>query len=227
MDKTHKSQHSCQTCEHRSESALCSSPQVNEVIERIKVPCHFKADQVVFAQGSDPLGLYAVQSGLVKLEVVSEAGAAHTTRLIGPGGILGYRSLFSHESYHASAISVDSSELCFIPKQEVFSIFHHHPDVAMSFMNMMCKDLRYAEEKWVDQIDKDAAERTAEAVLFLQDHFHSQNWTRREIAQWAGTTPETVMRSLAQFEKDGLIAQEGRKIRIVNRSDLEKKAYKA
>lgn len=78
-----------------------------------------------------------------------------------------------------------------------------------------------AEEKWVGQMDKGAPERVAEALVFLQDHFSQQQWTRREIAQWAGTTPETVIRTLAQFEKDGLIDQsDGRNIRILSKERL-------
>ncbi|MNL55757.1 transcriptional regulator FixK [compost metagenome] len=74
-------------------------------------------------------------------------------------------------------------------------------------------------------MDKGASERIAEALLFLQDHFKHQNWTRREIAQWAGTTPETVIRTLAQFEKEGLIDQsDGRSIRILLKEKLQERA---
>jgi len=82
-----------------------------------------------------------------------------------------------------------------------------------------------AKEKWMDQMDKGASERIAEALLFLQDHFSHQNWTRREIAQWAGTTPETVIRTLSQFEKEGLIDQtDGRSIRILSKEKLRERA---
>jgi CRP-like cAMP-binding protein len=78
----------------------------------------------------------------------------------------------------------------------------------------------------MDQMDKGASERVAEALLFLQENFANQNWTRREIAQWAGTTPETVIRTLAQFEKENLIHQkEGRHIEIINRDELKVRAH--
>ncbi|MCK6599626.1 MAG: helix-turn-helix domain-containing protein, partial [Bdellovibrionaceae bacterium] len=64
-----------------------------------------------------------------------------------------------------------------------------------------------------------------EAILFLQDHFKDQLWTRKEIAQWAGTTPETVMRTLSQFEKEGLIDQSGRRIIIIKRDKIQEKAH--
>ncbi|MBV2167885.1 MAG: Crp/Fnr family transcriptional regulator [Bdellovibrio sp.] len=215
---------SCQTCGMRNESLLCSSPDVLLMVEKARVTCRFKAGQVIFYSGNDPLGIFTIQEGLVKLEVMSPSGAAHTLRLVGPGGALGYRSLFAQEPYHASAVAVEDCELCFIPKADIMNIFKSYPHLAMKLLSHISKDLRMAEEKWMDQMDKGASERIAEALLFLQEHFAHQNWTRREIAQWAGTTPETVIRTLSQFEKEGLIDQtDGRSIRILSRDLLRER----
>lgn len=195
------------------------------MVEKARVSCRFKAGQIIFYSGNDPLGIFTIQSGLVKLEVTSASGAAHTLRLVGPGGTLGYRSMFANEPYHASAVAVEDCELCFVPKAEIMNIFKSYPELAMKLLSHISKDLRMAEEKWMDQMDKGASERIAEALIFLQDHFAHQNWTRREIAQWAGTTPETVIRTLSQFEKDGLIDQtDGRSIRILSRDRLKDRA---
>ena len=178
----------CQTCGMREESLLCSTIEALPLIDQAKVMCRYKAGQTIFYADNDPLGIFTITKGLIKLEVVSPSGSAHTLRMVGPGGALGYRSLFSGEPYHASAIAMEDVELCFIPKAAVMNIFKQDP---------------------------------AEALLFLQDHFTHQGWTRREIAQWAGTTPETVIRTLAQFEKEGFIDQsDGRSIRILNRDKL-------
>lgn len=214
----------CQTCGMKDESILCSFPDAIDAIQQARVSCRFKAGQVIFYAGNDPLGIFTIQSGLVKLEVTSQTGAAHTLRLMGPGGALGYRSLFANEPYHASAIAVEDCELCFIAKADIMHVFSKHPEMALKLLEHVSKDLRIAEQKWMGQMDKGAAERIADALLFLQDHFAHQSWTRREIAQWAGTTPETVIRTLAQFEKEGLIDQtDGRNIRIVSRDKLRER----
>jgi CRP-like cAMP-binding protein len=85
---------------------------------------------------------------------------------------------------------------------------------------MFSQELKQAERRIVSMADKDATERTAEALLFLKENFPDQTWTRKEIAEWAGTTPETVMRVLARFEDDGLIEQKGRLIKLVDRDGL-------
>ncbi|MFP5519728.1 MAG: Crp/Fnr family transcriptional regulator [Bdellovibrionia bacterium] len=216
----------CATCGNKLDNIICSSgPDVVEILERSKVMTKYKPGQTIFYAGNDPLGLYTVSRGLVKLETVSATGAAHTLRLVGSGGTLGYRSLFSNEPYHASAVAIEDTEICFIPRSDIMTIFAGHPEIAMKLLNHLSKDLRQAEMKWMDQMDKGAGERVAEALLFLQEHFQHQEWTRREIAQWAGTTPETVIRTLAQFEREGIIDQtEGRLIHIKNRDKLKERS---
>lgn len=204
---------------------ICSGgPEISDALNKGKVIHHLAQGEVLFHIGEEPKGLYSIASGLMKLESTSSQGAAHTLRILGPGGSLGYRSLFANEKYHSSAVAMEPTEICFIPKALVFKFFHEHPEVAMKLLCHLSKDLKVAEDKWLDQMDKGAGERIAEAIVFLQDHFQHQGWTRREIAEWAGTTPETVIRTLAQFEKEGLIDQtSGRQIKIINREKLKEK----
>lgn len=205
---------------------MCSSPEGVTVIEKAKVVTKFKAGQYIFYAGNDPLGIFTVQQGVIKLEVISETGMAHTLRLVGPGGALGYRSLFANEPYHASAIAVEDAVLCFIPKPDILTLFKANPELTVTLLSHISKDLRQAEKKWMDQMDKGASMRIAEALVFLQENFQHQNWTRKEIAQWAGTTPETVIRTLAQFEKEKIIDQsDGRHIEVLNKELLKERIH--
>lgn len=217
-----KSSSACDVCGHRLTNVICSTaPEVWKLLDRVKIKTLFKPGQTIFYQGNEPLGLYTVSSGLIKLEMTSEEGQSHTLRYAGPGSALGYRSLFANENYYATATTIEKSEICFIPKTTVLEIFQKFPEAAIRILQVLSKDLRLAEKKWTDQMDKEAPDRIAEALIFLQENFAHQNWTRREIAEWAGTTPETVIRTLAQFEKMGIIDQsEGRNIKIKDRQSL-------
>ncbi|WP_413575092.1 Crp/Fnr family transcriptional regulator [Bdellovibrio sp. HCB290] len=195
--------------------------KLQEFLDKAESLRRYKAGQTIFEAGGEPLGLYKINTGLIKLDSTSSNGSAHTLRLIGPGGLVGYRALFAGENYYASAIAVEDTVLSFIPKNDILSFFREHPEAAMQFLEFLSRDLRLAESKWTGQMDKDAAARVADAILFLQDNFPQQNWTRKEIAQWAGTTPETVIRTLANFEKEGIVNQSsGRSIQITNRQLL-------
>ena len=214
----------CARCQSRSQNPLCSVEGVPDSVWQTRTTSGYKAGQTIFYAGNEPLGLYTIQTGLVKLETVSPDGSAHTLRLMGPGQMLGYRALFAGETYQATAIAVEDVRLCFVPRGPLMAVVGEKPQVAMNLLKRLSEDLRIAEEKWVTQVDKDAAARVAEALLFLNDHFKDQAWTRREVAQWAGTTPETVMRCLAQFETEGWVQPEGRVYHIRDREKLFKKS---
>ena len=216
---------SCALCGHRAGNLVCSTaPEIWKQLDQVKQKSNFKPNQVIFYQDNEPSGLYTISTGLVKLEFTNEHGQNHTLRYLGPGSALGYRSLFANENYQASAIAVEKSEVCFIPKSTVMTVFKQYPEVAIKMLEALSKDLRIAEDKWTSQMDKDAAVRIAEALIFLQEHFDHENWTRKEIAEWAGTTPETVIRTLSQFEKEGYIDQsQGRAIKLINKQKLIEK----
>lgn len=225
MAKFHSPQ-DCDLCQTKAHNPVCSVKGALCKVQSVRTASTYKAGQVIFYAGNNPLGLFTVQRGLVKLEALSPSGDAHTLRLMGPGCVLGYRAMFASEPYRASAVAVEDTQLCFIPKTEMMKLFEEFPAVALNLAKQLSTDLRRAEEKWVQQIDHEAPSRVAEALLFLNDHFSTQSWTRREIAEWAGTTPETVMRSLSAYEKQGWIALDGKSIHILNRPSLSEKAHR-
>lgn len=215
----------CGKCESKAKGFMCStSSDISKNISQFKVACHYKAGSTIFRAGDSSLGLFSVRSGVVKLESLNEDGAAHTLRLVGAGGMLGYRAFFSSEVYKKSAVAMEDTEVCFMPKKEILRLFSTHPELGMKMISQLSVDLDHAETKWIDQIDKGAPARVADALLFLNERFGGSSWTRKEIAEWAGTTTETVIRTLAQFEKEGIISQNYKNFTILSEAKLNEKA---
>lgn len=221
----HHTSTDCSKCEARSKSFMCStSADVSEAISGFKADCTFQTGDVIFRAGDAPVGLFSVRSGVVKLESLTEEGDAHTLKLVGAGGILGYRTFFRGDAYKKTAIAMEPVEVCFLPRKEVLELFQCHPELGLKLINQLTLDLDRAESKWIDQVDKGAPARIADALLFLNENFESTSWTRKEIAEWAGTTTETVIRTLAQFEKEGLIKQNYKNFTILSEDKLNQKA---
>lgn len=145
-------------------------------------------------------------------------------QIYGPGAVLGYRALFSSEPYQSSAIAVEEADVCFVPRNTIFDLVKREPDLALKFLMQLSNDFRMIEQRLQRISSYSASERIAEALLFLRENFDGKNWTRKEISEWASTTPETVIRTLADFETEGLIEQKGRSIKILDRSKLLDKA---
>lgn len=215
----------CTKCEAKSKSFMCStSDGISKSISGFKADGVYQPGDLIFRSGDLPVGLFSVRSGVVKLESLSEDGDAHTLKLVGPGSVLGYRSFFKGDAYKKSAIAMEATQVCFLPRKEVMELFTCHPELGLKLINQLTQDLDLAESKWMDQIDKGAPARIADALLFLHENFQGTSWTRKEIAEWAGTTTETVIRTLAQFEKEGIIQQNYKNFTVLSEAKLNQKA---
>lgn len=216
---------SCNQCQSRAYGLLCNLGEKElSQIDAAKFEQKFKPGQNLFYTGNAASGIYCVVSGTVKLEMQDESGKTQIVQVQGAGALIGYRALFSDQPYVASAVAVDPVHVCFIPKTAIFQLVKDNPELALQFLGQLSEDFRAMELRLQRASNNSAPERIAEALLFLRENFEEKNWTRKEIAEWAGTTPETVMRTLADLEAEKVIAQTGRKITILDRAKLLERA---
>lgn len=214
---------SCETCPSGNGGFFCAvkEPQLSFVDEK-KSHKSYKKGHVLFERGSTPEGVYCVIKGITKIETENEEGKTHILRLVGPGNLVGYRALFGKKKYEARAVVHEDSEICFIPKDVIFEIVEKDPQYTLKFLEMLSEDIKQAESRLCSATDKATPARVAETILFLHTHYDPiKPWTRKDIADWAGTTPETVMRQISAFEDEGVLGSEGRKVVILNKDRLK------
>lgn len=215
----------CENCDSRHKGFFCeSSTSTLKVVDTAKSVRHYESGDSLFLEGDEPEGIYCIKSGAVKIEAVGENGQAHILHVVNAGGVLGLRASLDGSPFEASAIAAQPTHVCFIPKTTFNKLLKEDPTIALNALRTVTFELHEMEKRFCHATDFTAVERIAEALLHLKDRFESQQWTRREFAEWASTTTETVIRTLAQFEKDGLIVLDGRKITIKDRRRLLEKA---
>jgi len=210
------------SCDGRNSNSIFSDLEAAplEILDKNKSIKVFKKGQYIFHAGSTPSGLYCINSGVVVLESEGKAGTSHIHRAVSKGGVLGYRSLFANEEYATSAFVNEDAVVCYLPKDSVLELLRKFPEIGFKFLQHISKELRQAEARHTSLVDKEAPKRVAETLLQLKQKFPEINWTRKEISEWADTTPETVMRCFADFKKRGFIDFEGRKVEILNQKAL-------
>lgn len=180
----------------------------------------FDRGEVVYRAGDMPQGLYLLKEGLVGLAIMSEGGREHLVRLFVSHDFMSHRSLFACEDYHATATALEASSVDFVPKDSFFRLIEKDKLFASFFLKRLAFDLGESERRHKRLVEDDARSRVAGGVLYLKDIDHQHVWTRKEIADFSGTTTETVIRTLGRFEGEGLITQKGRPIEILKRQSL-------
>jgi CRP/FNR family transcriptional regulator len=220
-------------CQDRFGSILFKAEKCNlEEIEAAKVCTTYKKGEYVFHEGTYPFGIYCVNTGKIKLSHSGDDGREQIVRLAKPGDIIGYKALLSAERYTASAIALDDSSVCFIPKDLFISVLQKDANLSFEMMRIIASELRKAETKITHLAQKPVRERLAETLLFIKETYGVEGdgltlnvrLSREEIANLVGTATESAIRLLSEFKKDGLIELQGKKIRLLNQEELTRTA---
>ena len=196
----------CQSCAQRFTSVFCKAKQ--EFIEEIneqKICNIYKKGQTLFNEGSYPFGVYCINDGKVKLSHLGDDGKEQIIRLLRGGDVLGYRALLSGERYSASAIALEDTQVCFIPKELFISVLKSDTGLAFEMMKLLSDELHKAEVKLTHLAQKPIRERLAETLLFIKETYGfeadgvtlSVRLSREEIANLVGTATESTIRLLS------------------------------
>ncbi|MEI8074512.1 MAG: Crp/Fnr family transcriptional regulator [Bacteroidota bacterium] len=223
----------CQSCAQRFTSVFCKAKQefISEINEQ-KICNIYKKGQTLFNEGSYPFGVYCINDGKVKLSHLGDDGKEQIIRLLRGGDVLGYRALLSGERYSASAIALEDTQVCFIPKELFISVLKNDTGLAFEMMKLLSDELHKAEVKLTHLAQKPIRERLAETLLFIKETYGyeadgitlSVRLSREEIANLVGTATESTIRLLSEFKKDGMVELDGKKIKILRQKELIKTA---
>lgn len=223
----------CDKCDSQQGSIFCGLNKTElSALSESKSHISYKKGQIIFYEGNHPQGLYCIHSGKVKIHKLGHDGKDQILRLAKKSNVIGYRALLSDDHYHASATAIEDSVICFFSKAVYQSQIIANPLLSMEIIKLLSSDLKTAEQKAMNMVQKQVRERIAETLLMLKEFFglESDNatintiLTRESIGNIAGTTTETAIRVLSDLQKNKVIELLGKKIKILNNKELVKSA---
>ncbi|HET6557334.1 MAG TPA: Crp/Fnr family transcriptional regulator [Prolixibacteraceae bacterium] len=191
----------------------------------------YNKGSIIYREGSRLTGFYCVTRGIIKVFKTGIDGKEQIIRFAKKGDIIAYRSLLSQELACTTSKVIEEAVLCHIPYQTLLYLIQHNWQFSHHMLQIVCKELREANDYITDIAQKSVRERLAEVLLLLKENFeldHEQTLqitlTREELANMVGTATESVIRLLSEFKQDQLIDLQGRKIRYINVPGLSKVA---
>lgn len=219
----------CATCLHRQQSIFCNTqPDVLDDIGEHKTCMSFKRGETIFHEGGHGFGIYCISSGKIKLSISGEDGKEQIVRLAKAGDVVGYRAVLSGDRYGATAVALEETNVCFIPKDLFHKSLKNDINLTLETLKMMSHQLHEAEQRITHLAQKPVRERLAEALLFMLGTYGYEDdgqsiavqLSREDIANIVGTATETAIRILSELNRDGIIALNGKRIGIVNEGEL-------
>lgn len=233
----------CERCGSREHSLFrfCQAKELS-FLDDNKVNNRYKRGQVIFFEGNNPMGLFCISQGTIKVYRTNAEGKEQILRFSGPGDFLGYRALIADEPYSASAETLEEATICYVPKEVFFQTMAAEPELSKQLLKTLCHELGVANERIQHMAQKSVRERLAETLLILQETYQRSRRVvaagtvaeqanniclqipREDIANLTGSSTETIIRLLTEFKEEGLIALEGKQIRLLNVARMQRTA---
>ena len=224
----------------------CDNCQVNKV-SKFGNLCHeelskinfsksctaYKKGQILFHEGTRPLGVFCVNKGKIKVYKTGDDGKDQIIQISTPGDLLGYRAMIGEDLSPVAAEALEEVHVCFIPKTEFERLLKESKEFSGLLLKEACHELSEMTDMLTNLAQKTVRERLAVSLLMLNDIYKvgngedaisEINLTREDLANIVGTATETIIRLLHDFKEESLIKTNGRKIMVLDAQRLIKVA---
>ena len=216
----------CEWCQFRKNCLyeLLGTKDSKKAWREMRVANPFKAGEVIFHEGSMPMGVFVVCTGKVKIYKSNRSGQQLITRIELPGDLLGHITLLHGGSYDASGEAMEPSVVSLVDAPSFTGFLTKYPNASLALLKALAHDVRMADDKTRDQAFKPARSRLADVLYRMKKpgktHPVVAGLKRRDLAELAGLSIETTVRLLKDFEQRELIAKKEKDLILLNEEQL-------
>jgi CRP-like cAMP-binding protein len=181
-----------------------------------KTIAEYRRGETIFTQGEACKHVMYIQTGGVKLSVLSKTGREAVVALLGPGDFFGEGCLAGQKLRMGTATAVTPSTILQVGKAEMTRVLHKQQAMSDRFIaHMLSRNIRI-EEDLVDQLFNSAEKRLARTLLLLARYGKQDKPVRvvpklsqETLAEMIGTTRSRVNFFLNKFKRLGFIEYDG------------------
>src|SRR5579864_201063 len=176
----------------------------------------FPKKQNIFTQGDPADAVFYLQTGKVRLTVVSKTGKEATIGILSDGSFFGEGSLAGQTLRMGSATAMTDCAVLRIEKKAMLQALHREHTFSDLFVSyLLARNIRY-EEDLVDQLFNSSEKRLARVLLMLA-RFGKEGtpetvlprMSQESLAEMVGTTRARVSFFMNRFRKLGFIHYNG------------------
>jgi CRP/FNR family transcriptional regulator, cyclic AMP receptor protein len=180
-----------------------------------------KKDQMLFQDGETATDYMQVETGMVKMFIVSTDGQEFIQGIFNAGESFGEPALIGKFPYPGSVVAIEPSKIWKLPADYFFQMLKENFDLHLKMDQVLCQRLRY-KSMVLSEISSHEPEHR---IISLLKHFKSKTilasptkiiipYTRQQLADMTGLRVETVIRTVKKMEKEKKLVLEGHKIKF-------------
>lgn len=200
-------------------------------MKRLTRMVSYRKNEPIYLPGDMSEIVYLLKKGRVKISKISQEGREVTLSILEPGEIFGEVEALNVVPRESMVQALEPVLVCEIQRQDFDRYIQTYPEVGGKIIKLMGGRLRQLETRVGDLVFKSAPARLASLLLELSETMgNCENGstllqvrlTHQNLANLIGTSRETVSTLMGQFGHNGLLAQEHRYIRILDKSKLKR-----
>jgi CRP/FNR family transcriptional regulator, cyclic AMP receptor protein len=176
----------------------------------------YRKNQVVYRQGDPADSVFFIQSGKVKVTVISEQGKEAIVAVLGPDEFCGEGCLAGQPRRMATATAMTECEIMRLERGAIVRILHDEPAFSEMFVSHLLARTIRVEEDLVDQLFNSSEKRLARALLLLANFGKEgrpepiiAKVSQETLAEMIGTTRSRVSHFMNKFRQLGFIDYNG------------------
>lgn len=180
------------------------------LISKNKIEVEYEKGETPIKQGTHADDIMILKDGLLKKVVQSNNKKNIIVKLITPGEYVGLPGLANDEEYPYSVIALKRSTVCILRKKSVLELFNLNPQFQTYILKFISNDFKNTLKKLCLISTKQVHGRLAETLVYLsQERFEKEEvfkyLTRKDIAELAGMSVESMTKVFNEFKSDKLI----------------------
>jgi CRP/FNR family cyclic AMP-dependent transcriptional regulator len=185
----------------------------------------FKKNSVILSEEDSGSALFVITEGKVKVFRSSNDEKEVILAMLNESDFFGEMSLLDGMARSATVMAIEDSKLFIIQRTEFLDLLKKYPEVSIALLTELTKRFRSSSMKIKALSLKDAEGKVATVLLQLADDIGKIRQGiveiddlpfQQELANMAGTSRETISRTLHSFAKKGLIELDGSKLKIID-----------
>lgn len=192
--------------------------------------CHYRKNEIIHHEGDVPTHMMMLGTGKLRVYKEGVGNKIQIIRMLKPYDLFAYRALIADETYNTSVSAFEPSVVYKVDKHTFLRLIKQNNIFCYRFMVEMAKDLGRSDAKMVNLTQKHIRGRLAESLMALRDKYGleeddstlSMYMSREDLANLSNMTTANAIRTLSQFQAEGLISIDGRKIKLLNEEELGK-----
>jgi CRP-like cAMP-binding protein len=172
--------------------------------------------EVVFSQGDACQSVMYIQTGGVKLSVLSKTGKEAVVAMLGPGDFFGEGCLAGQALRIGTATAITPASVLVIEKKQMAKVLHEHHDLSDRFIAHMLSRYVRTEQDLIDQLFNSSEKRLARALLLLARYGRQDKprhvvpkISQETLSEMVGTTRSRVNFFMNKFKRLGFIEYNG------------------